>query len=309
MSDPFAAAGEAFESSQSTHESPASTETNTDPSSSEQAPRAQWPDSNQINASGETSVKKEVDQAIAELDKMEKFKLDGQEWTLKDLKAAIMRQKDYTQKTQAIAQERKTFEESKKFDDNLKVDLASVRSNPSLVAEFVRVYPERYHHLVEDALKNQPAAQATTQQQVSTQPQVDVQLYSRLQHLEKVLNDQEVAKAEASIKTTMDELAKKYPETENKLARETILARAHELYNGQNQELSKDAWDQIYKEVAEEVKEFAKAQYGTLVKKQTEANSKARDVGAGGGIVGSAPRKFKNFDEITKFAESEALRG
>jgi hypothetical protein len=37
------------------------------------------------------------------------------------------------------------------------------------------------------------------------------------------------------------------------------------------------------------VKEMLKANYGNLVKKQTDANAKARDVGSGGGTAGRAP--------------------
>lgn len=309
MQDAFEAAAQSFESSQESGQETASPESSTNQRSTEQAPRAQWPDPAQSLEKEMGSSKKEVDQAIAELDKMEKFKLDGQEWTLKDLKAAIMRQKDYTQKTQALAEERKSFGESKKFYENLNIDLRSLEKNPSLLQEFLKVYPQDFHKYAEEILKNNQGSQTNPQQQVSTQPQVDVQLYSRLQSLEKILHEQEVSKAETSIRQTMDDLHKQYPETNNKLAKETILARAHEYYNGQNQELTKDTWDQIFKEVAEEVKEFAKAQYGSMVKKQTEANSKARDVGAGGGVVGQAPKKFKNFDEITKFAEAQAQGG
>jgi hypothetical protein len=77
-------------------------------------------------------------QTVAELDKLEKFKFEGQEYTPQELKNAILRQSDYTRKTQEFSQERR-------FYDNLQADLRSVRSNPALAAEFRRTYPEKFH--------------------------------------------------------------------------------------------------------------------------------------------------------------------
>ena len=50
------------------------------------------------------------------------------------------------------------------------------------------------------------------------------------------------------------------------------------------------------------MKDFVKAKYGNLVKPQTEANNKSRDVDSGGGTIGRAPKKFSNFGDITKHA-------
>ncbi len=296
MDDAFATATAQFEQSLSAAASP------------EQTTEAKAPD---IEATSDQTISKDptssVSQAIAELDKMDKFKLDGQEWTLKDLKAAIMRQKDYTAKTQSVAEERKSLEGERKFYENLAFDLRSLEKNPGLVHEFLKVYPQKFHQYAEQVLKNtpeQPVSQQTPP--VQQQPQQDVQLLSRLSTLEKFYHDQEVAKNEASIKNTMDELTKKYPETDKRLAKETILARAHELYIGNKTPLTNEMWETIFKDVAEEVKELSKAEYGQLVKKQTEANSKAKDVGTGGGAAGRAPLKFKNFDEINKYAQEVA---
>lgn len=255
--------------------------------------------------------KQAVAQAIAELDKMDKFKLDGQEWTLKDLKAAIMRQKDYTSKTQSLAKDRESFESERKFHENLAWDLKSLEKNPELVNEFLKVYPPKFHKYAEQIIKgatqSQPAQVQSQETARSSQP--DVQLLSRLSVLEKFYHDQEVAKNEAAIKNTMDDLTKKYPETDKKLARETVLARAHELYLRQSKPLESDQWETIFKEVADEVKELSKAEYGELVKKQTEANKAGRDVAAGGGTAGRAPQKFKSFDEISKYAEQVVRNG
>lgn len=244
----------------------------------------------------------EVAVAIAELDKMDKFKLDGQEWTLKDLKAAIMRQKDYTQKTQTLAQERKALEEDKRFRENLAYDLRAMEKNPALAQEFLKVYPESYHKLAEDYLKQNtqsPEAQTTPVQT----PQVDFQLLSRLDRMEKIHQAQEIAKNEQVIEQTMTELSSKYPNAAD--FKELVLARAFESHNKGTQ-LSKEVWEDIFKQVDSEVEAKLKGKYGTLVKKQTEANAKSSDVGAGGGSAGRAPVKFNKFDDLAKYAEDFA---
>jgi len=250
----------------------------------------------------------EAAQAIAELDKMDKFKLDGQEWTLKDLKAAILRQKDYTQKTQSLAEERKSFGDEKKFYENLYWDLDSVRKNPGLAQEFVKVYPPAFHQYLEKALKetntHSPSQQSVQSQQ--TQPHVDVQTLSRLERLEKFYNDQEVAKNEQEVERIVDKFAKTYPDAGN--FKELVLARAYES-RMQGVQLTEEMWESIFKQVDQQVSGLLKAKYGNLVKEQKEANAKARDVGAGGGTPGSAPKKFKNLGEVTKFAANEMSRG
>jgi ribosomal protein S8 len=295
MSDVFTAAAEDFVN-QSTQDSASQAETPQNNAPDSQAPQASATDA---------TPKGDVAMAIAELDKMDKFKLDGQEWTLKDLKAAIMRQKDYTQKTQSLAEERKSFQEERKFHENLAWDLQQVRDNPELAKEFVKIYPQSFHKHVAEFLK--ASTQVATQQNQNQvqKPQVDIELLSRLDRLEKIHSKQEIAQEEAKIEKTVDELSKKYPDAAN--FKELVLSRAYEARLSGN-ELTTDDWEKIFKEVDEQVGTLVKAKYGNLVKQQTEANSKAKDVGAGGGTAGRAPVKFKNFDQLQKHAE-EISRG
>lgn len=248
-----------------------------------------------------------VAQAIAELDKMDKFKLDGQEWTLKDLKAAIMRQKDYTQKTQSLAETRKTFDDSKKYYENLAWDLRSLEKNPALIHEFIKVYPADFHKYAEEVLKlgnsSQVSTQGQAQQQVQqSQPQVDVQLLSRVNNLEKFYHEQEVSKNEKAIEHTLEKFSKQYPDAAN--FREVVLGRAYEAHM-QGVTLNESTWEDIFKQVDQEMSGLLKEKYGNMVQKQKEANAKARDVGAGGGTVTASPKKFKNLGEVTKFAIDE----
>ena len=199
------------------------------------------------SGSAERQQQAEVAQAMAELDKMDRFKFDGQEWTPKDLKAAVMRMKDYTQKTQGLSEDRKSFASEQKFYQNLAWDLVRLRDNPSRIQEFISLYPQKFHDIAEKFLQsNQPAtqqAQAQTQQQ---QPQIPIQFLSRMDRIEKVMNDQEVAKNETQINQIVESLSQKYPNAAN--FKEMVLGRAYEAHT-QGTQLNPQVWEDIFKQV------------------------------------------------------------
>lgn len=255
------------------------------------------------NIQGQKDPSTDGQPLVHELEKLQKFKMDGKEWTLQELKSAILRQQDYTKKTQSLAKEREAFQENQKYYENLAWDLMKVRQNPSLAQEFVRIYPQSFHKYLQEAMANnqgnQGAAQPTSNQGVQGQ---DIQLLSRLDKLEKFYHAQEVKANEAQIDQVMNDLSKKYPDASN--FKEMVLGRAFEAHE-QGVELTPEAWEDIFKQVDGEVGSLLKSKYGNLVKQQTEANKKASDVGSGGGTPGAAPKKFKKFDEITKHALSQ----
>ena len=237
--------------------------------------------------------------AIAELDKMDKFKLDGQEWTLKDLKSAILRQKDYTQKTQSLAEERKSFESNKKYYEHLAWDLQTLKENPRLIHEFIKQYPEEFHKYAEQIVNSAGTQNMNNQganQQSVQRPQVDVQTLSRLEKLEKVYNDQEVSKAEREIESVVDKFSKQYENAGN--FREMVLSRAYELHM-RGEKLTDETWETIFKQVDDQVSTLLKAKYGNMVQKQKEANRKATDIGAGGGTAGTPKKAYKRLSDVT----------
>lgn len=234
-----------------------------------------------------------VQEQIIELEKQlgdKKFKFEGQDWTLKDLKSAIMRQKDYTTKTQSLAEERKYYE-------NLHWDLQKVKENPQLVQEFIKTYPEKFHSYLEHVLKSNSPGQQTVETRPQT-PQIDVNTLSRLERLEKSYNEQELAKNELAIQTVMGSMSKKYPDAHERF----VLPLAWELAEKKGEQLSEQEWEDIYKTADAEMKNIIKGKMSEFQKKQTEANVKARDVGTGGGTVGQAPKKFKSLKEVTDYA-------
>lgn len=235
---------------------------------------------------------------VYELEKLSKFKYQGQEWTPKDLEAAILRQKDYTQKTQALSKERETFQQEEKYYKNLHYDLNSVKNNPQLANEFIKIYPEKFHEYLKQILENSTDQNQSNQQQNQSQkPQYDVDMMSRMQKLETFYHEQEVAKNTQEINSTIDKMSKKYPDALSEMA----IGRVYEAHN-RGEKVTDETWEMAFKTVDQQMKDFVKARYGDLVKKQTEVNNKSRDVDSGGGTIGRAPQKFKNLGDVTKHA-------
>ena len=233
---------------------------------------------------------------LYELEKLSKFKYQGQEWTPKDLEAAILRQKDYTQKTQSLSKERESFTSEKKYYENLYHDLNSVRNNPTLAEQFIKIYPEKFHSYLKSILETDQN-QAVKQQEQSQSPKYDVDMMSRMQKLENFYYEQEVAKNTQEIDKIVTDMSKKYPDAMSEVA----IARVYEAHN-RGEEITPETWETAFKTVDQQMKDHFKARYGDLVKKQTEANNKSRDVDSGGGTVGRAPQKFKSLADVTKHA-------
>jgi hypothetical protein len=118
---------------------------------------------------------------MLELEKVEKFKFDGKEYTLKELRTLLAKEKeqqrDYTAKMQKLAEERKSWEtqrkETQRFDDNLYADLQAVKDNPQLAQEFLKVYPQSYHRHLRAVLES------TSTSQPQGTPQVPVDCYRK----------------------------------------------------------------------------------------------------------------------------------
>lgn len=230
---------------------------------------------------------------IYELEKLSKFKYQGQELTPKDLEAMILRQKDYTQKTQALSKDRESFQSEQKFYENLYYDLSNVKNNPQLANEFLKVYPEKFHTYLKQVLGQDEQKQQAQEQT----PKFDVELNSRLQKLESFYYEQEVAKNTQEINSTVDKLTQKYPDALPELA----ISRVYEAYN-RGEKITPEAWENAFKTADAEMKDLIKTKYGDLVKKQTQVNNKSRDVDSGGGTIGRAPQKFKSLADVTNHA-------
>lgn len=248
-----------------------------------------------------------VENSPIDLSTVGKFKFEGKDWTVDELKKSILMHSDYTKKTQAIAEERK-------YASNLAADLQAVRQNPSLADRFREIYPEKYHALVSYVTQN-----TQTPQPQMAQNNANPDLEKRLAQIEAAYKNQElsireaqVAAAEASIDAVFGKMSKKYP-----LAREeVVIARAQALLE-QGAELSdsrgnpnESMWDKIWKSVQDDMSKHYEGHYKKLVNDQKQASVKGKDVASGGGIPGQAPKKM-TLKEATEHAIAtlEAQRG
>ncbi len=230
-----------------------------------------------------------------ELDKLEKFKFGGEEWTPATLKAAMLRQQDYTKKTQETAQERK-------YLDNYKRDLETVRSNPNLASEFKKIYPPQYHYLVDSFLST---SDAETEQPKSEQNQSylnDPKLKELMHDVTelKTFNQAQATKAATQeIDATLRELVAKHnvPEEARADIELVTLKKIEELisFNKENPdrrvEITSEIWAKAYEQTYKNFNRTMEAIYKQKVQSQTNASKKAKDTGAGGGTPGQAPVK------------------
>lgn len=261
----------------------------------------------EVNTSEETTENLEVTEAeqpgqveqteqqqIVDLDSVDKFKFAGKEWTPKDFQGAYMMQSDYTKKTQALAEERKYF-------DNLTADLESVKSNPSLIEKFKSVYPEKFHKFlgyVQGA--SQPQAQKQTE---NAQSQIDPAFKERFERLESEIHERKVQAIEAELDAKFKGLSEKYPMADE----EAVLARAQALID-RGEKLNDKIWDGLWKSVNERNQKLAEQFYAKKIKEQKTTNQKGKDIASGGGTPGQAPKVARSIKEATQMLmDSETL--
>ncbi len=228
--------------------------------------------------------------SIAELEKLERFKFDGQEWTPKDLKNSILRHNDYTRKTQELAESRKSVETEQLYRDNFEVDFEKVLQNPALMDVFKQYYPANWVKVAEKMLER---VQAQTPKQTPSQPTqqssgVDPGLMKKIEYIEKTFQQREVEALEKSLDSEFTKLGQKYP----KANQELVLARA-QLLSDQKIDILKDGQlEKIFKTLHDQDDTREKQWRENLLREQKTANAKGRDIGKGGGTPGKAPEKM-----------------
>lgn len=241
---------------------------------------------------------------VIDLDSMEKFVFQGQEWTPEEFNKAMLRQSDYTKKTQELAKERK-------FIDNLGYDLDNVRSGIATVEQFKAVYPERFHHLVETALNTAQADPDTTQDDepdtVKTLQQTVLELQKKLETYESKIQDEKVEAETARLDAIFKTMGSKY-----ELADEDAVMNAAQRLLEENREnpnfvFTDGVWERLYKRDHERRLGILEEYNGKLMKKQQSLNTKGTDGGPGGQPPGRERKRF-TFDEATEMAIQDLSR-
>lgn len=229
---------------------------------------------------------------IVALDKLERFKFGDREFTPETLRKSMMFQSDYTKKTQALKQVDGYYK-------NLQYDLDHVRDNPKLADKFKEIYPKEFWKFLnyvvkqEDKPQGQAAGQQTTQQQKFELPK---EVQDRLNRVESYVKEKEVERFDAQIDSTFAKLSQKYPDGNE----EIVLARAQAMLDqNPDMELNEAAWERLWKQSHEQIAGLIKKKQEAMFNAQKSANTKAKDIGAGGGTPGAAPVrvKFKDVQE------------
>ena len=277
----------------------------TDSQSNTEAPApADTSSDSKIEAAPDLNLKTEVQdtqeaQAIMDLAKVGKFKINGQDMTFDELQKAMLRQQDYTKKTQELAAERK-------FIDNLQYDLQSVKKNPALAAQFKQIYPEKFHAYLAFAMSGSTPEQAV--QAAQTGQQLPPEVLERIERQEQILNSmldesrQGTTEALDSMFTSFEaEAQKKF-----KLADMTHVYGAVETYLTENGITSKDLmknkaaaqkmFDEFTKRSHEAVKKRLDDYNRETIAQTKQVNAKAADIGRGGGTPTAPPIKAKMKD-------------
>lgn len=214
-----------------------------------------------------------------------KLRIDGMEYDAKEIRKMLMRQSDYTRKTQELTKERETVEKERQFSENLYYDLRRVEQDPQKWADkFKEVYPEKYHAYLDTLLE-----------QVGYQKQgVPPELLKKVNELEQFKNtfesqrhEAEVEKAYQSIDSAFTKYGKQY-----KYAQEADVLTYAQRLTDEGQSLDDKQWAKIFETCHNRVKTLFDTDYKQSIDQQKQANVKAKDTGPGGGIPGQAPERI-----------------
>jgi hypothetical protein len=246
---------------------------------------------------------------VLDLTKAEKFLWEGKEMTPEELRRSMLRQQDYTKKTQAHAEERRRFdqerqdfirqqEETEKYNSNLDADVQNVLRDPSLETRFKEIYPEKYHAHLEKALTQAFGESGNPKRNESL-------LEQRLKSIEGRFQSQDMARSKQAFETevqsqaeildsSIQRLSDKYPHADE----DSVLARAEHMAAGlKKDENFKDNFFGIMEKLYKENHKFHEQRYQQIykqnVEKQKQKNAQGRDIGRGGATPGTAPTKIK----------------
>jgi len=287
----------------------------------EQAQEAMDSAESASSSTGTTDLAPESTQAdnksvsdLIDIGSLDKFRFKDKELTPKELEKSFMLQKDYSRKTQELAKERekysqtqaeyKAYQEEKKFSDNLNADLKALIKDPSLVSEFLKIYPQKYHQYL-DLLPQNTLNQMQGQQQQTQDPQllrkiheIESKVLGREQKEEAILFQQDSKLKESQLDAADAKFSAKYKWADP----EVVLSKLSYLndrgtFGDPKQEGYMDKVVKTYESIWKQDHEKNLERYGSWNKEQAReqkrANSQGKDMGQGGQTPSQAPSKMK----------------
>lgn len=252
-------------------------------------------------------------QSVADLAKLQKFMLDGEELTYDQIKKERLRQKDYTRKTQELAEEKRTFQSESKYAVNLPKDLDVLMSQPWRAAEFRKLYPDQYHGYadrIERMYKDAPALWSKSeapkeQAPQAQQPDIEKMIEDRISNRLKPYEEKDRREQEKTYLAQMDATEAKLIQKYKRANKFEVYAAAEYLAKGDEnnpdgRELNDQDWEKLFKDSHDRTVALIKQAQTEDFNEQKLANNKLKDVQSGGGIPGEAPVVAKDIKAATK---------
>lgn len=236
--------------------------------------------------------------SITDLDKLDRFRFEGREWSRKELRDAYLRREDYSRKTAELA-------ETRKYADNFAADLRTVMKDRARFAEFQRLYPRDFVERAQEILSNMPQAGGAEPNKPNDPVAEKLQaLEGKIQTYEQRQEAQEVEKLQLWIDNQFATLSKKYPDARAKEvnADAEILAR-------QGTKITPQVLEKLFKASHGEISGGREAWYKEKAKNQITAGKEGRDVGPGGGMPGEPPKNPKTFKEAREMMIQDLQAG
>ena len=240
--------------------------------------------SSQVESTETQSVEAQSSEqpSVVDIGSLERFKYNGREMTPKEFGEAYLRHEDYSRKTQAIAEERKYYE-------NLNYDLEAVKNNPALADKFKQIYPEKYHGYLKWVASEQSATNKQVQEKDPEQSFKE-EFYA----LKKEINEQKISAINAELDAKFTKFLDKFPYADE----EAVVARAQVLLD-KGEKLTDKVWESLFKASNDRTQGIAEKHYSDKFKKQNQANLKGKDVPAGGATPGAAPVQPRSIKAMT----------
>lgn len=228
---------------------------------------------------------------LLDLEKQERFRFAGKEWTPKELMNSYLMRDDYTRKTQELA-------ETRKYAENFVHDLRTLVKEPNRINEFRSLYPSQY---VERAMQILQMTGGNHQTSTAAPTQTDPRedrisfLESKIGDWEKAQYTREVESIQSWLDNQFDTLGKRYPFANH----EAITARAQVL-SDRGEKITPEILDRLFKANNTEIKDSWEKMYRGKVETQLKQGQKGKDIGAGGGTPSAPPVKLKTMQDAKK---------
>ncbi len=216
--------------------------------------------------------------SITNLDSLSEFEFQGERFTPERLQEIY---KGY----QTFGEQQKSAQSEDRFWRNLEADIDNVVQNPALAEQFKRVYPQKFHAILNKLMPN-------SEPQSPSIPKELTERLSKVDQMEARLHQMAVESANAKLDAILPKLYDKYPMA----VEDQVLARA-EAFLSQGGKLTDGIWERLAKESHESARKRSDAYYKKELQAQTTKGIQAQDIGPGGAAPGKAPPKIRSFDE------------